>query len=79
MVLGQSDPGRVGVRSETVVGPVVLPQVGSTFAQQPPSAVDAAIARLRADLDFGAWHHRHFDLLGQQSMDYGYRLLIAGT
>ncbi|WP_329374850.1 hypothetical protein [Streptomyces sp. NBC_01483] len=65
-------------RPEFSLDPVIR-QAGSTFAQLPPSAVDAAIARLRADPDSGAWHHRHSDLLGQQSMDYGYRLLIAGT
>jgi hypothetical protein len=36
------------------------------------------MARLRADLDSGAWAHRHAGLLGRDSMDYGYRLIIAG-
>ncbi|MGI3203119.1 class I SAM-dependent methyltransferase [Streptomyces sp. GLT-R25] len=53
-------------------------QASSTFAQLPPSVVEPAIARLRADLDSGDWHRRHADLLGQQSVDYGYRLVIAG-
>lgn len=44
-----------------------------------PSVVEAAIARLRDDLDTGTWHRRHADLLGQQSMDYGYRLLMTGA
>jgi hypothetical protein len=39
--------------------------------------VEPTIARLRADLGSSDWHRRHADLLGQQSMDYGYRLLIA--
>ena len=37
------------------------------------------MARLRADLDSGAWHRRHADLLEQDSVDYGYRLLIADS
>lgn len=56
----------------------VIRLASSTFAQLPPSVVEAAIARLRTDLDSGTWHRHHADLLGQQSMDYGYRLLIAG-
>ncbi|MEU1445249.1 hypothetical protein ACFWBS_04305 [Streptomyces mirabilis] len=41
--------------------------------------MEPAIARLRADLASGTWHRRHADLLDRQNMDYGYRLLIAGT
>ncbi|WBO65762.1 class I SAM-dependent methyltransferase [Streptomyces camelliae] len=65
-------------RPEFYLDPVIR-QASSTFAQLPPSVVDAAIARLRADLDSGTWHRRHADLLCEQAMDYGYRLLIAGT
>jgi hypothetical protein len=36
------------------------------------------MARLRADLNSGAWAHRHAGLLDRYSMDYGYRLIIAG-
>jgi hypothetical protein len=41
--------------------------------------VEPAMARLRADLASGAWHRRHADLLEQESVDYGYRLLIADS
>jgi SAM-dependent methyltransferase len=64
-------------RPECYLDPVIR-QASSTFAQLPPSVVEPAIARLRADLDSGTWHRRHADLLAQQTMDYGYRLLIAG-
>lgn len=37
------------------------------------------MTRLRADLDSGAWHRRHRGLLGERSVDYGYRLVVAGT
>ena len=56
----------------------VVRQANSTFAQMPASVVEPAIERLRADLASGAWHHRHADLLERDSVDYGYRLLIAG-
>lgn len=64
-------------RPEFYLDPVVR-RASSTFAQLPPAVVEPAIARLRADLDSATWHRRHADLLDQQSMDYGYRLLIAG-
>lgn len=50
----------------------------STFATLPPEVVLPAMARLEADLTTGAWHTRHADLLTRDTMDYGYRLLIAG-
>jgi hypothetical protein len=37
------------------------------------------MARLRVDLASGAWHRRHAGLLEQDSVDYGYRLLIADS
>ena len=40
-------------------------------------AVEHALARLRSDLDSGHWHRRHADLLAADSMDLGYRLLVA--
>jgi hypothetical protein len=38
----------------------------------------AGIRRLGADLDSGAWHARHGDLLELAELDLGYRLLVAG-
>lgn len=49
----------------------------SVFARLPAPEVDAAIARLRADLESGAWRARNADILGATEMDLGYRLLIA--
>ena len=42
---------------------------------QDPAGVAAGLARLRADLDSGAWARRHADLLGRDELDLGYRLL----
>ncbi|MFJ7276056.1 class I SAM-dependent methyltransferase [Kitasatospora sp. NPDC098663] len=64
-------------RPEFYLDPVVR-QASSTFAELPAAVVQPAIARLRADLESGAWHRRHAELLDQEHMDYGYRLLIAG-
>jgi len=50
----------------------------STFATLPASVIEPAMARLRRDLESGAWYKRHRDLLDCESIDYGYRLLIAG-
>lgn len=65
-------------RPEFFLDPVIR-QASSTFAQLPPSVVEPAIARLRADLASGAWQRRHAELLDQDAMDYGYRLVIAGA
>ncbi|MFF3007172.1 class I SAM-dependent methyltransferase [Kitasatospora sp. NPDC057940] len=64
-------------RPEFYLDPVVR-RASSTFAQLPAAVVQPAIDRLRADLESGAWHRRHAELLDQERMDYGYRLLIAG-
>lgn len=50
----------------------------STFAQLPQAVVDAGIARLAADLADGTWDRRYADLARLDSVDYGYRVLIAG-
>jgi SAM-dependent methyltransferase len=64
-------------RPEMFLDPAVR-AANSTFAQLPPSVVGPAVERLRADLESGAWHRRHAELLTRDAVDYGYRLLIAG-
>ncbi|MFC7330884.1 class I SAM-dependent methyltransferase [Marinactinospora rubrisoli] len=64
-------------RPECFLDPVIR-QASSTFAQLPPSVVEPAIARLRADLRSGAWRRRHAGLFELDAMDYGYRLIVAG-
>ena len=36
-----------------------------------------SMARLAADLRTGAWRRRHGDLLARESLDVGYRLVVA--
>jgi SAM-dependent methyltransferase len=43
-----------------------------------PETTALGIARLEADLASGAWHSRHAGLLSFDSIDMGYRLLVAG-
>ena len=49
----------------------------SVFRLLPPEEVDTAIARLRADLESGAWARRNADILEREALDLGYRLVIA--
>jgi hypothetical protein len=35
-------------------------------------------AQLRCDLESGVWASEHSDLLGLDSVDYGYRVVVAG-
>jgi SAM-dependent methyltransferase len=50
----------------------------SGLARLPPDVIERGTSALRADLESGAWHERHADLLDRDEMDYGYRLVIAG-
>lgn len=43
------------------------------------TTVDRAMERLARDLDTGAWHDRHHDLLGFDELDVGYKLVTAHT
>jgi SAM-dependent methyltransferase len=49
----------------------------SVFRLLPPADVDRAIEQLRADLESGEWARRNGDILERDSMDLGYRLVIA--
>jgi SAM-dependent methyltransferase len=49
----------------------------STLAQLPEELVSAAMRLLRADLDSGVWADRYSDLLTQDSVDFGYRVIVA--
>ncbi len=64
-------------RPESYLDPAVR-AASSTFASLPASVVEPAIARLREDLRSGAWQRRHAHLLERESVDYGYRLVLAG-
>lgn len=64
-------------RPEAYLDPVIR-SASSTFTQLPAATVEAAMARLRADLASGAWADRHQDLLHREAVDYGYRLVVSG-
>jgi SAM-dependent methyltransferase len=64
-------------RPEAYLNPAVRAAI-SGFALCEPDVVTAAMARLAADLDSGAWAERHADLLTEDSHDCGYRLVVRG-
>jgi len=49
----------------------------STFARLPVDAVDAGLGRLAADLQSGEWRRRHGAVLDRDTLDLGYRLVVA--
>jgi SAM-dependent methyltransferase len=49
----------------------------SPFRVRPPEEVEAALARLREDLESGRWHERNAGLLELDELDLGYRLLVS--
>jgi SAM-dependent methyltransferase len=62
-------------RPEAYLDPAVRAGI-STMARREDELVEG-LARLRADLESGAWARRHADLLDLEEMDLGYRLLIG--
>jgi SAM-dependent methyltransferase len=64
-------------RPESYLDPAVRANA-SGIALSDPARTAIGIARLEADLASGAWHERHADLSAPQSIDLGYRLLVAG-
>lgn len=49
----------------------------SLLALTPKPELEQGLSRLRADLASGEWARQHHDLIDQQQLDLGYRLLIA--
>lgn len=49
----------------------------SMLAQTGEDALRPGLARLADDLSSGLWHERHADLLARETLDVGYRLLLA--
>jgi SAM-dependent methyltransferase len=49
----------------------------SILALMDPTIVEAAMARLRSDLNDGTWSRRNVDLFDLDTFDAGYRLLVA--
>ena len=63
-------------RPEAYLDPAVRAGI-STLAKRSEAELAEGLARLRADLDSGAWAHRHADLLERDAVDLGYRLLAG--
>lgn len=51
----------------------------SSFRRFPSSAVDDGLQRLARDLETGAWDRSNGALRERESLDLGYRLLVAAT
>lgn len=49
----------------------------SVFARLDPEEVSKAVAQLASDLETGAWERRHGVLLERQSLELGFRLVVA--
>jgi SAM-dependent methyltransferase len=63
-------------RPEAYLDPAVRAGI-STLARRREDELAEGLARLRADLDSGAWARRHADLLERDELDLGYRLLVG--
>ena len=63
-------------RPEAYLDPAVRAGI-STLAKRSEDELAEGLARLRADLDSGAWARRHADLLERDELDLGYRLLVG--
>ena len=64
-------------RPEAYLDPGVRAGI-SSLAQLGDAVLAPGLARLRADLDSGAWQRRYGDVLALDEFDGGYRLVIAG-
>ena len=69
--------GAYWCRPEAYLDPTVRANC-SGLALADPAAVARGVAALEADLARGVWHERHADLELRESIDLGYRLVVAG-
>jgi SAM-dependent methyltransferase len=65
-------------RPEAYLDPEVRSSI-SVLALLDPDALRPGMERLARDLRSGAWHERNPHLLGMDSYDYGYRLVVASS
>ena len=61
-------------RPQAYLDPAVR-NASSSFHRLPE--VDARIDRLKSDLESGAWHARYGHLMDRETLDCGYRLIVA--
>ena len=65
-------------RPEAYLDPSIRANI-SVFARLDQDLVEAGMAQLQRDLADGTWHRRHGDLMEEQSIDGGLRLVVAGS
>ncbi|MEA2249697.1 MAG: hypothetical protein QOH46_4226, partial [Solirubrobacteraceae bacterium] len=63
-------------RPEAYLDPAVRDGI-SVFRLLPEAEVADAVARLRGDLESGAWQRRNGDILERDALDLGYRVVVA--
>lgn len=63
-------------RPEAYLDPTVRAGI-SMLAQPGEDVIRPGLSRLAADLESGEWHARHAELLTWESLDTGYRLVVA--
>jgi len=63
-------------RPERYLDPALLPG-NSAFTGIGQEALERGLAKLRNDLDSGAWRHSYGGLLSREELDVGYRLVTA--
>ena len=63
-------------RPEAYLDPEVRAGI-SMLAQTGEEVLRPGLTRLSSDLSSGLWHERHADLLDRETLDVGYRLLVA--
>jgi SAM-dependent methyltransferase len=68
--------GAYWCRPEAYLDPAVRATC-SGLALADPDVIARGVRALQADLDDGAWRRRHADLAALDSVDLGYRLLVA--
>jgi hypothetical protein len=49
----------------------------STFGELDPAVLERGLAKLRNDLDSGAWRRHYGGLLTLEELDVGYRLVVS--
>jgi SAM-dependent methyltransferase len=68
--------GAYWCRPEAYLDPAVRANC-SGLALADPTVIARGVAALAADLESGAWHERHADLLTLDALDLGYRLIVS--
>lgn len=63
-------------RPEQYLDPAVRASI-SSFARRPPTELHQGLTRLQNDLDDGSWAKKHGSCLSRETIDLGYRIVVA--